>query len=198
ATTKQTGALDVGDTWEIGIQVNADTEAGGLVDAVVTVKAVKPSEPTTPIDLSVEHLSTGKYRATYVLDEPGRHIATAAAAGPHAAVETFTVTAHPAAAQLPGVPEVTEYLGSLGVVEDPDQVADALAAEVDAQAAVCKVPASYTADLAQALKRRVARNLAMRNVQLGIQASEAGGVHIGASDPEVRRLERPYRKHPIG
>lgn len=53
-------------------------------------------------------------------------------------------------------------------------------------------------DLAEALKRRVARNLAMRSLPLGVQSDELGATRVGSVDPEVRRLEGPYRRLAVG
>jgi hypothetical protein len=54
----------------------------------------------------------------------------------------------------------------------------------------------YPTPLLEALQRRVARNLAMRKVPLGIAASADGldVSRVGAVDPEIRRLENPYRR----
>lgn len=95
---------------------------------------------------------------------------------------------------VPDVEAVAAYLGK--EASDP-KVVDAYAAEVAAQASTCRVE-PYVDDLGQALKRRVARNLAMRGVPLGVQMSEVGGTFLGRNDPEVRRLEAPYRKLPVG
>ncbi len=97
--------------------------------------------------------------------------------------------------QVPSVEEVGQYGPVKG--KDPADVQDAYDAEKAAQAHVCRVD-PYAADLAQALKRRVARNLAMRNIPLGIQMDEVGGIRVGSNDPEVRRLEAPYRKVYVG
>ncbi len=92
--------------------------------------------------------------------------------------------------------EVAEYLGN-GL--SADDVEDALMAEEAAQAARCETfKYAGNLDLREALMRRVARNLALRNLPLGVQADEGGGVRIGSSDPEVRRLEAPYRRLPVG
>jgi hypothetical protein len=95
----------------------------------------------------------------------------------------------------PTAPEVVSYLGSNGLTVKLTDVADALVAEIAAQSRVCRVaPATLEPDLAQALKRRVGRNLAMRNLILGVLSDEAGGIRLGSNDPEIRRLEAPFRK----
>ncbi|WP_323792418.1 hypothetical protein [Nocardioides sp.] len=79
----------------------------------------------------------------------------------------------------------------------PDAVSDAYLAEVTDQANRCRVE-PYNSALAEALVRRVSRNLAMRNLPLGVVLDDVGATRIGSNDPEVRRLEGHYRKAPIG
>lgn len=107
---------------------------------------------------------------------------------------------------IPTVTEVTIYLAGI----DPQQavetsaVSAAYAAEKAAQANRCRVPADaedWPADLAEALCRRVARNLAARPLTLGFVPSvdpNAGASYLSSNDPEIRRLEGPYRKLVIG
>jgi hypothetical protein len=100
----------------------------------------------------------------------------------------------------PDLEAVAAYLGESSSWTE-DQVTEALAAETAAQAAACTIPTAWPADLTEALKRRVARNLAMRALPLGAQASisEVGvGTFRPGSDSEVRRLEAPHRRHPVG
>ena len=109
----------------------------------------------------------------------------------------------------PTAGDVREYLGW-----DPDEpeswewpdeaLSSAVAAERAAQAAVCSVPAEgedWPADLAEALCRRVAANLAVRALPLGTQQSLSDfGVsvaRVGGGDREVARLEAPYRQIPV-
>jgi hypothetical protein len=100
----------------------------------------------------------------------------------------------------PDLIAVKAYLGDSSSYSD-GEVSNALAAEQAAQAAVCKVPDTWPANLAEALKRRVARNLYMKSLPSGLEtaASEAGvaTVRVG-SDPEIRRLEAPHRKRVVG
>lgn len=94
--------------------------------------------------------------------------------------------------------EIRTYAGWPESQYSDAQILDAIAAETAAQAAVCKVPEVPSPALGQALMRRVVRNLHMRAVPLGVQADEAGGIRIGTNDPEIRRLEGPYRRRRVG
>lgn len=113
----------------------------------------------------------------------------------------------------PDATAVSDYLTELGLSDrwTPTQVAEALAAETAAQARRCRIlpldvegePVEpYIADLAEALKRRVAHNLALRALPLGVKAGvgDAGVAvfKVGGLDAEVRRLEAPYRKLVMG
>lgn len=100
----------------------------------------------------------------------------------------------------PTAEEVQEYLTSIGITPAPEVLADAYAAEKTAQANRCTLPAEdaqWPADLAEALCRRVAVNLTVRGLPLGVQTSitEAafGVTRVGGGDREVDRLEGPYR-----
>lgn len=100
----------------------------------------------------------------------------------------------------PGVPAVTAYLGDSHSWE-PAEIAEAYAAELAAQANACRIPTAdvpYPDDLAEALKRRVAHNLALRALPLGVQANVSDmavqTTRVGGMDAEVRRLEGPWRK----
>jgi hypothetical protein len=100
--------------------------------------------------------------------------------------------------------DVTEYLGEETSWTD-DDVFSAFEAEKAAQAAVCRLPGeadTWPADLVEALCRRVAHNLALRALPLGVQASIAEAAvattRVGGTDAEVRRLEAPHRRVTVG
>lgn len=99
---------------------------------------------------------------------------------------------------IPDLDAVNDYLGDHSW-SDAD-VAAALAAETAAQAAVCTLPDVYPDDMAEALLRRVARNLAMRAVPLSVQQGdvETQPVFVPRLDPEIRRYEAPYRRLVVG
>lgn len=132
----------------------------------------------------------------YTVTDPGRYLAVVATATD---AEGFTAwVAEPVdATGLPTVELVVAYLEADGTTYDEDAITRALAAESQAQRNCCRMPATYPADLAEALYRRVARNLAMQSLPLGTARADDGsssGGYLPAQDPEVRRYERPYRK----
>jgi hypothetical protein len=100
---------------------------------------------------------------------------------------------------MPCATEVYAYLEFSGLPTSWEhlQIEAALAAEKAAQAKVCTVPADdaeWPADLVEALLRRVARNLALRKLPLGIAASEIEATRVAGTDVEVRRLESGHRR----
>lgn len=100
---------------------------------------------------------------------------------------------------LPILTDVTTYMGQSAATYSNETLTSALVAEIAAQQNVCTVgTGELPAALWEALLRRVARNVAMRRLPLGVMADEMGAVRIGSNDPEIRRLEGPYRKRVVG
>lgn len=95
------------------------------------------------------------------------------------------------------VADIKSYLGDAAAQWGDPELTSVLAAEVAAQTSRCRTVDPRPADLDEALKRRVGRNLAMRKLPLGIVQSEVEGTRVGA-DPEIKRLEAPYRKLVVG
>ncbi len=93
--------------------------------------------------------------------------------------------------------QLRKYLGAAADQWDDDELGSALAAELDDQATKCRVPTVVPAGLTEALKRRVARNLAMRKVPLGIAVSEVEATQVRNLDPEIKRFEAPYRRRDL-
>jgi len=96
------------------------------------------------------------------------------------------------------VDDVKDYLGEYSWTDE--QIQDALDAETVAQQRVCTVPDDMPADLAEALKRRVQRNLALHAQPLMVipGAEDSPAAVIPSRDPEVRRLEATHRRMPVG
>lgn len=100
---------------------------------------------------------------------------------------------------IPDLTAVKNYLGTTSWTDA--EISGALAAETAAQAKACSIPPVYPDDLAEALKRRVARNLAGRAVPVATYTAFEGGAtttRLPMTDPEVKRLEAPYRKLVFG
>lgn len=109
----------------------------------------------------------------------------------------------------PTATEVGNYLAGTGSSWEQTEVTEALEAEIANQAMVCRIPADPDTgpvplpdDLAEALKRRVAHNLALRALPLGVQVTlsdvSASATRVGGLDAEVRRFERPWRRWVVG
>jgi hypothetical protein len=107
----------------------------------------------------------------------------------------FAVYAY-APGTAPTLAEVVAYLGGRNVTG----VDGAYRAELGAQRDKCGERAEYPDQLREALYRRVSRNLAMRQLPLAMSGgdAEAGPALIPGNDPEVRRLEAPWRRLVVG
>lgn len=102
----------------------------------------------------------------------------------------------------PTIDEVVEYIGAeLSVSRE--QLVTAYRAEKSHQRSVLKAgvvadDVEWPDNLREALCRRVARNLALRKLPLGVQATASETTvatnRVGGTDPEVKRLEGPHRK----
>ena len=101
------------------------------------------------------------------------------------------------------------YLSAAGITADPGDVTSALATEIRNQSTRCRIPVAddgvtpdYPDDLVEAVYRRVAHNLALRGLPLGIAANITDGAvatsRVGGLDAEVGRLEAPYRRVVFG
>jgi hypothetical protein len=114
-------------------------------------------------------------------------------------------------ASAPTVADVKGYLTDAGLEGSwsDDAISDVLDAEAGDQASRCRIPTdpdtgdlNYPPALAEALCRRVAHNLAVRALPLGVQAtitdSASLNTYVGGTDAEVRRLEAPWRKLVVG
>jgi hypothetical protein len=198
ATTSQSQTLDVGDVWEIGV-VTLDDD-GTPVAATVAVTITTPAGGTaTPT--AEEEDDTGYYLAEYTTLAAGRHLAVVTVSGTVVGVVPFTAWAQSGttAAGMPTLSTVKAYLGDTSWSDA--EITDALNAETAAQRARCRVPAVYTDDLAQALQRRVARNLAARAVPVATFTSFEGGTtsaRVPQLDAEITRFEAPYRRRSFG
>lgn len=99
----------------------------------------------------------------------------------------------------PSVDGALEYLGA--DESEQDTVESAFDTEKSAQAQLCSIPVGaepWPPALIEALYRRVAVNLAMRGIPLAYQTAmtemSVATVRVGGRDPEVERLEGPWRR----
>jgi hypothetical protein len=180
--------VPVGGEWVMSVLVTDAYDCMVAQAPVVTV-TLPDGSTTTPTPTA---LTTGVYRTTYAPTVAGRHVARAVVSGYGAATFAAFAKAITAAAGMPDVDAVDDYLAPHSWTDT--QLQQALDAESAAQRKVCAVPAEYPADLREALLRRVARNLAMRPIPLAVLQGDAevGSSVLPGSDPEVRRLEKPY------
>lgn len=192
-------SADVGDTWAAWILVTADDGTATAPDSV-TVALTLP-DGTGDTGTATAQDITGLYKITYDLAQAGRHAVVITVTDATYGDEVLTAGVQVRAATQGALPDLSAVWAYLG--EDhsytSEEVGNALAAETAAQARRCRVPVHYPDDLAEALKRRVARNLAARSVPVATFTSfEGGGTssRVPYVDAEVQRLEAPYLKLP--
>lgn len=187
----------IGVPWEM-IFTSRDADGYWLDDAPVVTITLPDA---TTVAATVESEDLGCYTVLYVPLTVGRYTAHAVTALGYALDLLAVVT--PSVVPLPDSDDLDAYLGGSTEHAWTDaEMVEALAAETAAQMRMCRVPANYPEDLREALLRRAARNLAMRR-QLTAEPRGEGDVELPAvlpvaADPEVRRLEKPWRRLPIG
>lgn len=98
----------------------------------------------------------------------------------------------------PGLVEVRDWIGVPATVLTDAQLTQVLDAESEKQAAYCLIPddpAAFPSALAQALYRRVAREVAARSVPLGLLGDgvEYAPSRLPLFDAQVENHEAPYR-----
>jgi hypothetical protein len=185
-------SLYEGSRWVLEVRVTDDN--GCAAEETPTFTAVLPGGGTeTP---AAESLGQGFYRAAVTVSEPGTWVVTALATG--YGVTAFRASVTSLTDPLAHVPDLAAVKAYLGITDSSKDavITDALNAETESQANWCRIPVVYPVSLGQALKRRVARNLALRGIPLAVLQgdAESGSLTLPGSDPEVKRLERPYRK----
>lgn len=189
------------DVWLVGEVVPLSwsvTDAGGEPADATTVTLTVEADGGTPEALAHSVPEVGQILAAYRPTSPGNYTARLTLDGDRAgaAVEHFIVS--PLDPFSLTIAALREYLVDTSASDA--ELLDALTAERFAQAARCRVD-PFTPDLLQALKRRVARNLAARRVPVAtFTAFDSGQTtqRVPASDAEIRRLEGPYRRMVVG
>lgn len=196
---RQSGTSLVGNVLIFQVCVtDLDGRSSGAVTPTITVTPPSggTSEPTP------ESTDVGVWRFTYQLAAAGYHTVKADAGSPYGLdILPVWASAPTVVGDLPTIADWQEYAGGdLEFAWTDPEIAQALAAEAAAQRARLRPSAVLTDDVREALFRRVTCNLARRRLPLGVQAgdSDAGPVMIPLRDPEVRRLEAPYRRMAFG
>ena len=188
--------LAVGGVWDILVTVS-DADGEPVDQAPVVTVTLPDGSAATPTAVATTKL--GVFRALYTVATTGRYIAHVVAAGYGAVDFAAYVSGTVAGTAMPDVDDVDNYLGDHKATLA--ELQDALDAEAAAQRSVCRIPAAYPANLRQALLRRCARNLALRGLPLAVLRGDAEGgdsTILPGRDPEVRRLEAPFRKLVMG
>lgn len=190
---------DVGDTWRALVMVS-DTDGTAIAPDSIAVTVTLPTGATATGTATAEP-PVGIYLLEYDVATSGDHVITITVEDTDAGDDVLEVQLYATALgdSTWDPAEVITYLGDT-TSATAAEVADALAAETAAQRRVCRIPVPFPDDLRQALKRRVARNLAARMVPVASFTAFDGGTtsaRVPASDVEVRRLEAPYRRLPV-
>mgnify|MGYP003396370269 CR=1 FL=1 len=188
---------DIGDTVTLTLSVSPHDAT-----TVATITVTPPTgAPTSPTPTTTDIGAT--WTVDVVVNQAGWWLVAWTVTGIGAGVEFRRLWVGPAPVQtdIPNVEAVTQYLGAAAASWSQTDIQGALNAEAAAQRAVCRIPVVYSADLGEALKRRVQRNLAMRQQPLAVLLGDAetgSNVLLPGRDPEVRRLERPYPRLVVG
>jgi hypothetical protein len=198
--TAAPASADVGDTWRAWLVV-VDLDAFAAAADTVTVAVTLPAG-TAGTGTATAQTAIGLYLLEYDVVTAGSHtfVVTVTSAEFGDDVFTVTVLARATSGTLPDLAAVLAYLGE-DDSHTPQEVQDALDAETAAQARHCTIPADYPEDLAQALKRRVARNLAARAVPVATFTSFEGGgtsARVPKLDAEITRFEAPFPRLAVG
>jgi hypothetical protein len=193
--------LAASDRWVINFAIFDDDGSNPATYPIPVVTVTFPNGSTSTPD--VVQKSDDSFQAALTLNETGRSVANVYAE--NYGVLGFVAYGIGNITTATGMPNLTELKGYLtdgsNAPEDQLSISDtelqrALDTEAAAQRRVCNVPAVYPDDLREALKRRVARNLALRGLPVMVLQGDAetGSLVPPGRDPETRRLEAGYRK----
>lgn len=197
ALSAESVQASVGEAWTL--RVRTQDQYGYATGAVTPTLAVTLPDASTTAPVFVADTCYGDWSVSVVLTQTGRwtaHVSTPEDASDLAAYAIGPTTS----SGMPTVNDLVLYLGQNTGTWSTADLQRTLDAERAAQRAKCGERAAYPADLREALFRRCARNLAMRRLPLAVNMGDAdgGSLVIPGRDPEVRRLEAPYRRLVIG
>jgi hypothetical protein len=97
--------------------------------------------------------------------------------------------------------DLKAYLGPTAAKYSDAVLTGVITTESAAQASKVNYPPSPAPELAEALMRRCQRNLALRALPIGltdVQGDADTRSYVPGRDPEIQRLEGPYRKLVLG
>lgn len=189
------------DLWVVGSVVPLGwsvTDRDGAPADPTTITLTVTVEGGAPESVATTSPAVGEILAAYRPTTPGSYTARLVLDGERATATVDRFLVVPLDPWALTVAQMRGYL--VDTSADDGEIADALDAERFAQASRCRID-TYTPDLLQALKRRVARNLAARRVPVATFTAFDGGQtsqRVPANDAEVRRLEAPYRRLTVG
>lgn len=148
-------------------------------------------EPGEFVYLVTESITGSRpYKREFYIEVP------AASVGGELDLALAPAVSAPEPAVLLTAQNVRDYAVELS--HEDEVIQDAIDAETEAQARICRIADPMPADLLQALKRRVLRNLSLRNQPALVTSPDESPSFLPSWDPEVRRLEKPYRKVLVG
>lgn len=192
-TTPPGVLLPLGGQWTLSVETR---DASGYLSSTVTpTLLVTLPDGTTAAPAFAAGDYAGGWLATYTPLVVGRFLARATT--PEDAADAAAYVAGPTTSGgMPIVDDVARYLKAAAASWSQSELQDELDSEFEHQQAKCGVRAVYPTPLRKALLRRVQRALAMRALPLATQQGDAdgGSFLLPGNDPEVRRLEAPYRK----
>lgn len=186
----------IGQAWVLVVVVCDDQ--GAITTAEMPTVTITMPDGSTSAPLPVLQMDSS-WRVEFTAATAGRHLAHVSTV--EDAVDACLYVDMPTTAGgMPTVADASVYLGSSAASWSMAQIEGAFNAERSAQRSRCGERAVYPDDLREALLRRVQRNLAMRRLPLAVPTGDADGGPsvIPGRDPEVRRLEGPFRRVTVG
>lgn len=200
ALSSTSADLLIHDRWVMDLAITDDSGYLPSAEPVITLQLSQPDNDQPDPFPEVEKLSSGVYRFVLEVSESGRYVAVVLVDGYGTLGFTAFVQSITPAGNMPTPTDVRDYADdseNIGEWEDAD-IQAVLDSEASQQRARLDIGAVFTPDLFEALVRRTVLALNRRSK---LNAGDfSTGVLNGESqafipnDPEIRRLEAPYKK----
>jgi hypothetical protein len=177
-----------------------DDEGTPTNPASLTLTVVRGDGTTVDVSGAVTVEGTGVRAISYAPTVLGRSLLKWRTVTPTTALDVEFYVVAAASSPLVTLAEVKTYLGDAATRWTDPELQATLDAETAAQSRVCRTGPTYGKDLREALLRRVQRNLALRAIPLAVLdgGADSGATYLPRTDPEVRRLEAPFRRLIVG